>query len=98
MPVYRSAWQRQNLNEDIKSEQREIAQALYRQILVSCVAVSHTLPFIDSCIPPVIQNPRLYFKLTAQRKPRAQTESGSLCSLLRLGIPLGPRFAGEARR
>ena len=47
--------------------QREITRALYRQILVSCVTVSHTVSFShgDIFIPPVIQDLRLYFKLTA---------------------------------
>ena len=34
---------------------------------MSCVAGSHTVSFSDICIPPVIQNLRLYFKLTAQQ-------------------------------
>ena len=60
---------------------------------MSCVAVSHTVSFSDICIPPVIQNLSLYFKLTASQGTvvAASSSIDDICKRELLGFQLvGP--------
>ena len=65
--MYCSAWQRQNLNVDIKQSCKDRISSLPSN-LVSChsVSVSDTASVSDSCLPPATQSLHLYFNLSCQ--------------------------------